>query len=1244
MPIPSRLNHRAVPAALLCALMTAVGSSASFAAPLNLSKVPLFINSQVEPNFVLTFDDSGSMELSFVPDEADDGSAPITAFTPLYPDSNPLTTAGDNINTSCWWRDVNWVYSSTANPMYYNPAVTYEPPKRADGTTLPNSTITAAWEDGIDNSLGTETTTRNLTTNYRATWGASFNNPQYIFHATVANPVSTQCDPGTNARRVLPYGNKAFFYQFTGTDPNDGVQVYNNANYVAIDVTTLPAAQQTNFANWYSYYRTRNQTARTSLTRVFSTQNNLRVAWQNLNANNLSNSSVISTIANASTQRTNLYSFLMNTKHSGSTPNRAAVQRVGNYFGGGDNQNNDLNTTNPYYEPPVPPATTGRELSCRQNNHLLITDGGWNSTAGLNGNWDATSYTLPDGKVYTPNAAHMHIYSRQDSRTDDGLADAAFYYWSRDLRPNLTNNVPAAIEDLTLGVTGAELPLGTGQDPRSRQEIYWNPANDPATWQHVTQYVVAFGIGGTIPFPAAYNQLRLGTTYTWPWWEGDDIANAQKVDDTWHAALNGRGEFFSVRDPQGLIDSLGSVFASVERRRVKNTSVSVSSGLMTQNTLRYQNSFDSSDWSGKLTASIAATGGAVQWAANCSLTGGVCVDLPGEPTVPGLNPDSRKIVTFNGTSGVPFRWSSLSSVQQAALNKNPVSGATDALGSARLDYVRGVRTQERTSGGPFRARTNILGAMVNSITVVPRAQESYFTNTSSSAQPPFGTGSPEQANKASYVGFPNSLLFVGANDGMMHAFDRITGTEAFAFVPNTVVPNLNKLTSETALDFQSYVDGSPILRDAYVNGAWRRVLLGSLRMGGQGIYALDVSDSAPATEAALASKVMWEFSDKSVNGADLGLTFGNPEITRLADGNWVALVPGGYNSETSDGVVGSGRGVLFVLNLANGSVIRKFDLGAGSAGLMTAIPGDYRVGDETAAAANVPEITDVAFAGDLNGDVWRFNFEGTTAASWSVVKFFDGPANQPITVQPRIMSTGYEQPQRQYIVLFGTGKYLEPADRVPGSGGQQSFYGVFDQGPGGTYPITQASLFRQTISESGSLRTVSSSQLPLFSAATGKGWYVNLPASGERNVSTAVYRNSDKLLIFSTLIPRSDDPCQPAVDSWVMLLDGPSGGAAGTAAAGVDDNGDGFADRTESSLLAPAFDTNNDGQITTSDLSGAAGQKFTDAVPTPTPVTYPGGGIAAILIPGSGSGAGDRILIADYQWRRRSWRELNTDN
>lgn len=1237
-------THRSYRANLLAfavaGLVTIVGSSASVAAPLTLSKTPLFLNSSVEANFALTFDDSGSMELGYIPDEADDDSAPISAFVPDFPDSNPTTTAGDFIDTRCWWRDANWVYSSAGNPLYYNPNIEYLPPKKADGTSLPNATFTSAWEDGIDNFLGTETTTRNLSSAYRINWGASFNDPQYITHN---NTASTSCTGNANRNRVFPFGNKAFYYRFTGSNPSDGSQVYNNANYTAVDMTTQSAAQQQNFANWYSYYRLRNFLARTALTRTFDTQQNLRVVWQNLNANQLNNDRVISTIKSGTTQRTNLFDFLMKTKHSGSTPNRAALQRMGNYFGGGNNTNNDSNTTNPYWEPFLPPATGGRELSCRQNYHLMITDGGWNSTAGIAGNYDATSFTLPDGKVYTPNTAHTFVYSKQDARTDDGLADGAFFYWSRDLRPNLTNNVPAAIEDFTLGVTGSESPLGAGEDPRNKQEIYWNPANDPATWQHLTQYIVGFGIGGTIPFPSALTGLRTGT-YTWPWWDNDDTANTQKVDDTWHAALNGRGEFYSVRDPAELINALSEVFNSVERRQGKNTSITFSSGLVLPDTLSYQTTFDSSDWSGKVLATRFSDE-TVVWSAGCKLTGGPCPDISGSPSFPAQDPNTRKIATFSNGAGRTFRWASLGSADQTALNVNPFSGSADGLGSQRLDYVRGVRSRERSQGGTFRNRSNLLGAQVNSFAVVPVRRQSYFTKQRGGPgiiNESFEPGSPERTFQTSGPGYqpiPNDLVYVGSNDGMLHAFDRSSGpnggTERYAYVPGKVIANLAKLTDERTLDYQSYVDAAPIIEDAFINGAWRKILVGSLRLGGQGVYAMDISNPNPASEAELASKVLWEFSDTSAGGADLGFTYGQPQIFRLGNGEWAAMVPGGYNSEVADGAAGSGNAVLYVLRLRDGALLRKFDLGAGSKGLYTLVGGDYSVeGDPNGLTGDYTEVTDVAFAGDLNGDLWRFDFQNASPASWTVVKFFDAPAGQAITVQPRIMTTQHPQAKRRFIVLFGTGKYIEPADRVPGSGGQQSFYGVFDQGKAGAYPVTQTQLQVQTISLSSGIRTASSNQL----GASVKGWYVNLPEAGERNLTTSVLRDADKSVIFTTLVPRSDDPCQPAVTSWIMILDAQTGGIPGTYAAGLDTNNDGFNDSTDTSLLAPAFDTNGDREITEADIVGAVGKSFGGAVPAVTPISLVGGGIAEIVLPSEDGTTS--LIIPDYQWRRRSWREL----
>lgn len=1253
------LLDRCAITAILSGLMTLASSATIQAAPLNLSRVPLYTNEGVEPNFVLTFDDSGSMARGYVPDAF---SSNKTLF-PGYPhvDGPDAGTDPDPIDTRCWWATANWSFSPEVNKLFYNPAITYSPPIGADGVEFANASFGAAREDGVLNTG----TARNLNSDFRINWelGGGSNRPKILLRASGSNvPPNTSnganCETADTMYRTFPFSNaRAFYYAYQPTNAAclavpAASRRFNNACYTAVDMTTRPATEQTNFANWYSYYRTRSLLARSSLSRVFDSQQKLRVAWQNLNANQLDNSKVINTIAGGSTQRTQLFSFIFNSPVSGNTPNRAATKRVGDYFGGGTNQNSDMNTTNPYYD-----VASNSELSCRQNFHLLMTDGGWNSTAGVIGNFDTQSFTLPaGGRTYTPNTDHTNIYSKEHPDNDDGLADNAFFYWSRDLRPNLANNVPASYGDLTVGVTGPNTPLAADELPSSRDEIYWNPKNDPATWQHMTQYIVGFGIGGNVPFPSSYDSLRAGTySGGWPNWGGDGDTNEQVVDDTWHAAINSRGDFFSVNDPQELITALSNVFSSIANKVASNTPVSLSSGLLTSTTLGYQTLFDTSDWSGRVVATNLDSSTA-QWDVSCVLTGGPCTSVPSAGTLPGIGPNSRLIATSKGANGIPFRYASLSTAQKALLNRDPLTGSTDTLGSDRLNYIRGERSKEQVSGGPFRNRKSLLGSVVNSSAVIwPRAS-GYRDDIS------FPAGSPERAAPYStYVsGLPeqNTVLF-GANDGMLHAVNAGSaadggGQERWAFVPATVFANLNKLTSTAALEYQSYVDASPAIRDAFINGRWTKVLVGGLRLGGQGVYALDVTNSILSSEGDVAAKVLWEFSDKSPGGSNLGYTYGEPFITRTANGDWVALIPGGYNSEESDGAVGSGNASLFVLRLADGTVLREFDLGPGSRGLSSVNGGDYRVDG----AAHDFDVLDVAFAGDLNGDIWRFNFEGTSPGSWAAEKFFDAPANQSVTVLPRIVRSAYEDVgtvRRKYVVTFGTGKYIEGDDRSSTS--VQSYYGVYDQGAGsGDYPITQSRLRKQTLTQTGNIRQLTTNQVALAQ----RGWYFNMIATGERSISTAVVRNTNGSLIFTTLAPLSANPCEPTAQSFLMFVDGTTGGVPGTGSAGIDSNNDGVADTTDAGQLYASFDSNLDGAITSADSPLSVGIQLQGYAAGVTPISNVGGGTGQIILPpdalpwpdNDGNGVRDceetvppscsnDLTIPQTEWRRRSWRELS---
>jgi type IV pilus assembly protein PilY1 len=324
-----------------------------------------------------------------------------------------------------------------------------------------------------------------------------------------------------------------------------------------------------------------------------------------------------------------------------------------------------------------------------------------------------------------------------------------------------------------------------------------------------------------------------------------------------------------------------------------------------------------------------------------------------------------------------------------------------------------------------------------------------------------------------------------------------------------------------------------------------------------------------------------------------------------------------------------------VIRIQDGVVLKDFNLGSSSRGLSSIIAGDYRVDGSNPYLS----VSDVAFAGDLNGNIWRFNFEGSTPASWTAEKFFTAGTNQAITVQPRIARTAYEDitgVRRKFVVTFGTGKYIENADRSTVD--TQAYYGVYDQGPAATgYPITVAQLQQQTLTTVGSVRRLTTTQIP----AAKKGWFFNFIATGERNISQAVVRNVSGTLIFTTLAPLSTNPCQPAAESFLMFADATTGGVPGTGAAGRDTNNDGIADTTDVGQISPSFDSNRDGTVNGSDDALAVGLKLNGYIAGVTPISSVGGGSAEILIPDDGNGGGaSSIGIANYEWRRRSWREL----
>ena len=1177
---------------------------------------------------------------------------------------------------------------------------------------------------------------------------------------------SSPMDPTKTGPDGNPYPNGGpYYYRYKSSAPTITVDSYGNpdaagrtniytpGNWEAVSVpdTTVTingklVNQWQNFANWYAYYRTRNLMTRTALSRVFGSLgaatntggfgNSLRVAWQNLytsDAFHLQPDTIISSLLDANSPacdassvnpttmllggsvktapncyRSAFFNWIFSVPATGGTPARASAIRAGEFFQRGNgNTGGTGDLHDPYWQPPTVSGADGLELVCRQNYHMLVTDGYWNESdptlpSGFQTSESAIAVNggkLPDGTVYSVTAPESRVYwDVQGSTYTSSQANIGFNYWATDLRPDLYNPsigkiVPPYMPDTTTGVVpGATSPA---------LEKYFNPNNDPANWPHMVEYMVTLGVPGYLTYSKDADcvdpsndlcKLRLGQTNSTGavGWTHPANNSTPGIDDTWHASVNSRGDYFNAASPQNLVDQLTNILTNISARNVPATTSALNTSVLVQGALGFTAGYSSGDWTGvfqAITANVDGTVSGLQWDAGAILTD------PAK-TVPANRQILSAKENADGSfgSGTPFRSfssdldnltaSSGSSYlsAQALLSGSPASSGSSDTGQARLDYLRGVRTLE---GSTYRTRSSLLGAVINSQAVYVGAPSSGYRNSWPAGSPEANAAAsdgttcnqsaPTLATCHTYEAFASiyqnrtPAVYVGANDGMLHAFnakevmdsstppqavpDVDAGKEIFAYVPRTVYPNLGNLTARSNFKFQPTVDATPVTRDVFFSTAtsspavttvgWHTILVGGLRLGGRGVYALDITDPSQVNEANAQQKVLWEFNSDTpaVSGvgdpSDLGYTFGQPNIGRLADGKWVVLVPGGYFPDCSKSdkpancttlaAASKGYSALFILDAQTGAMIRELKTlttisGVTSGGLSSVVLGDY----------NNDQIDDVAFAGDTNGNLWRFDLTDPNPANWQAhVTLAFQPATegaQPITVMPRLFP---DPATNRFIVVFGTGKYLGAADNTSTSAATQSIYGIRDTLDSSGNPITavKTNLVQQVLYQGlapNGLNTVRG--LTDFPVPVSKdGWYIDLnlaAAPGERVVVTAGALFDTNRAIITSLIPGTQDPCNATVGGALMVLDAATGGSGG-------------------GLSGPGAPTNGWGTGVTG-VSVVGGLVNNPPTGGSVPVASVIGG-GKLLIPGLQLQGGGNLNIDDAIWRRRAWRELNNE-
>lgn len=1226
---------------VVCGLGIAIAPAPADAASVTVDSSPLIVQASPPPNIMLMLDDSGSMDSDYMPDQT---------YLPYY--------VANGSNSTDSYRD------SANNGTYYNPSVAYTAPPKADGTSYgaPTGGIGAAYNDGfLDRSAvditqysGTYKYYQGLTYTTTSTYGSTskttyscpsgystYNTTQCKKNNTIVNATATttySCNSGdtlssdNSTCTQTTTSTKNYFTYTSGPAVGPFVRHYvgktgtcsglSAANFAVCDDSD---ATQKNVATWFSYYRTRLLMAKSGLMTAFSGLDaKYRVGFGSINNNNstdvktakggYTNSYQSVYLAkvypfddrSSSTQKMAFWTWVNNITANNSTPLRIALDGVGQYYQKADDAWKTMSSD--------PDPTVTSELACRQAYTILTTDGFWNESWSPSSSYNAdntkSTVTGPNNESYTYTPAAPYSLS-----TANTLADVAMKYWITDLRS--TNN---------------EVPTST---------------EDPAFWQHMVTFTMGLGFtplyadqATPIPMDQVFAWANGDSTkaisgFAWPTPSSNSINN---IADLAHAGLNGHGGFYSATNPSTFADGIKDALKRASERVGTGASLAANSTQLQTGTAAYQANYWTAKWKGDLKAySVNSTTGAI--AANPSWTASTVLPAAASRTIYSYNTTSKTYVAFKVASDGTLP--ALASDQLTALGSDATTQANI------INYLRGDASLEaKNHVGTYRSRDTPIGDIVNSQPVyvgAPTANQ--FYNETFAGSTAFATYA---SNKSSRAG----IIYVAANDGMLHAFyatDVLAsngtktasgGAEAYAYLPGAVIKYGSNSSSGLAdlasadygtdsVPHQFFNDGELTVGDIYdtTAAAWKTVLVGTTGRGlAKAVYALDVTDPANI-------KFLWERSanDGNTDGNSkyIGQMIGKPVIAQTSDGVWSVLIGNGYNSA-------AGVSALLQFNLAGGalSVHATTDSSGLAAPAVWIDPANNGV-------------STMAYAGDASGDVWSFTINTITtdpttgnpvltatpsSAGTLLFTAMDSTNNpQPITAG---MLAGKDPQTGNVWVFFGTGKYLTSTDLSNKS--TQTWYGLIvkssssdnpaigDQSSKTRTSLAQRSITAETAGSSSSLpaRTVTTT-VDAGSMTSKSGWYIDLlqPVTGggtnnqgERMVTPNQFQGN--LLLGTTRIPTATDPCNPSGTGWVMAVDPFTG----------------------TNPQSNFFDINGDGVINSSDgVNGApaAGVGFSSLPNNPIFVggsmlmSFDNGTTSSLSTSGSGTGT-----------RRVSWREL----
>ncbi len=1107
-----------------------------------LAQAPMNVESSAPPAFIMGVDNSGSMSTDETLFRTSDGVGRFSGGSFFNADGTPResgTSISRPMDQASYYSDMYAALRAPEyNRAYFNPGSTYTPWVDSNGVPEPDSSITAASEDprGSGRGAANPFTTFDFTKNLESTetWlsgktmpkGTTYYNDNTCNRAPGSNrtqnnwvTLTQDLTFSSNCYTKFKYYPARVYLSDSATPPAgfdltkrvwvpgvgpQGIGLWRY-DYLASNFTSGGAAAIQNFANWWTYYGNRNRSMIAAMTHALSGVSRMRVGYFTINPTPPSGNVTMYDMSDPASKAT-LYATMRNLNASGNTPTRTATAYMVKQFFRTDGG------------APV-------MLQCQKNAGMLFTDGYTNETNNGSGVLSVgdSDYSMPPpygGGVPSSNT----------------IADYAMYGYLNNLRP--------------------DLPVGRVLVPDECKTGTAAPGTDCNANLHMNFYGVTLGARGAI---YEVNMAATNDPYAnSPSWGATGTMNLdpRNVDDIWHASLNSRGEFINAQSPAEITAAMRRILSAVGAGASPSGSISATGARVGANSFSispfYEATNNGTDWYGKLTA---------QTVASNSITGVVSYAQLWEASamLPASTARNVWFGRYAGASAQALRFSS-SNVTLANLCTEPTpslsvcdvtkindrlkvggSTGTPITATQAVSYLLGDQSLESDT---LRKRTTRLGDIVNSSPAVAAPTDDYGYRSMAGAT----AGSYDPYNYSAYLTAKQSrprVVFAGANDGMLHAFDGATGVERFGYIPTTALGHMgNLLFPYNAADkntqiFQHryFVDGQIAVSDAYAGGAWKTVLVGAAGAGGRGVFGLDVSNPASFTGAS----VLWEVNDRSSNATiadNIGYVLGKPVIVPVKTSGgtvaWKAIFGNGYNSN-------NGKAVLFVVDVGTGAVqtIQANEAGApsGTNGLGSIVVVDNWSGTSLASRGR-DGYADTVYAADQKGAVWKFDLRPATPANQTVPVFVTNTDSTGVR-QPILGGlAAAAAPNGGVMVFFGTGSFSFEGDATDLA--VQSIYGVQDR-PSRTTTLTRSNLTAQVVGTvTGSGDTRSTSMNPL---GAGKlGWYMDLPA-GERVVSNP--RIESGILFMPTYLPdiTGTSGCASNGSNWLYGLDALSGAA-----------------------------------------------------------------------------------------------------